>query len=339
MIRVGLQLPNFTFDGVGDDELFDVVARVAVAGERSGFDSVWVMDHFYQLPLLGPPERNMLEAYTLLGGLAARTSTAMLGTLVTGVTYRNPAILAKQVTTLDILSSGRAVLGIGAAWYQEEHDGLGVAFPPVGERMDRLEEALQICRAMFRDERPTFTGRYYRVADAINRPAPVQPGGPPILIGGQGERRTLKLVARYADALNLICGREEIPHKLEVLARHCADAGRDPATINTTWLTSAVTGSTPAEADAALDRAMALRGVGPGDFDAVRAALAARMLVGTPESIAEQVLDAAIAPGLDGVILNFPANSADADALSAVGAAVRRVVGDDRSGAAVGDDR
>jgi F420-dependent oxidoreductase-like protein len=329
MIRVGLQLPNFTFDGVGDDELFEVVARVAVAGERSGFDSVWVMDHFYQLPALGPPDSNMLESYTLLGGLAARTSTARLGTLVTGVTYRNPAILAKQVTTLDVISQGRAMLGIGAAWYELEHDALGVEFPPVRERMDRLEEALQICRAMFRDERPTFEGRYYRVKDAINRPAPVQPGGPPILVGGQGEKRTLKLVARYADAVNLICDRSDIPRKLAVLAEHCAVVGRDPATINKTWLASAIVGSTPAEAGATFDALLAARGVVDPD-DATRLALTSRILVGTPETIAEQVLDAAVAPGLDGIILNFPANGADVDAVGAVGTSVRKAVGEDR---------
>jgi len=327
MIRVGLQLPNFTFPGVGDDELFETLAGVAVAGERSGFDSVWVMDHFYQLPLLGPPDANMLESYTLLGGLASRTTTARLGTLVTGVTYRNPAILAKQVTTLDVLSRGRAVLGIGAAWYEQEHDGLGVDFPPVAERMDRLEEALRICRAMFRDERPTFEGRYYRVHDAINRPAPVQVGGPLILVGGSGEKRTLPIAARWADALNLTAGREEIPHKVAVVTEQCEAAGRDPVTLNTTWLASAVVGSTPSEAEAARDAVLAERGLRWADLDdGMRQALTSRILIGTPESIAQEVLDVAIAPGLDGVILNFPANGADADAVAAVGAAVRAAI-------------
>jgi len=328
VIRVGLQLPNFTFPGVDDARLFEVVATVAGAGERSGFDSVWVMDHFYQLPTLGPVDANMLEAYTLLGGLAARTTTALLGTLVTGVTYRNPAILAKQVTAIDVISRGRAVLGIGAAWYDREHAGLGVPFPPVAERMDRLEEAVQICRAMFRDERPTFAGRYYTVDGAINRPAPVQPGGPPILVGGQGERRTLRIAARHADALNLITGRDDIAHKLSVLARHCEGIGRDPQTINTTWLASAVVGSTSAEAAAARDALLRARGLQWEDLDdAARRSVLARLLVGTPETIAQEVLDAAVAPGLDGVILNFPMHSADADAVAAVGAAVRKVVG------------
>src|SRR4051812_6457370 len=228
MIKAGLQIPNFTYPGVAPDQLFDRVADVAVAGEESGFDTVMVMDHFYQLPLLGPPEHEMFEAYTLLGAIAARTSRAKLGTLVTGVTYRNPAILAKTVTALDVISKGRAFLGIGAAWFELEHEALGVDFPPVAERFERLEEALIICRGMFRGENPTFDGTHFRVKDAMNVPAPIQPGGPPILIGGQGERKTLRFVARYADAVNLICGREDIPRKIEVLERHCADLGRDP---------------------------------------------------------------------------------------------------------------
>jgi len=328
VIRLGLQIPNFTYPGVTDEGLFEAVAAVAVAGEAAGFDSVWVMDHFYQLPTLGAPSDYMLESYTLLGALAARTHTVRLGTLVTGVTYRNPAILAKQVTTLDVISRGRAVLGIGAAWFEAEHAGLGVEFPGVGERMDRLEEALQICRAMFRDERPTFRGRYYSVTDAINQPAPLQPGGPPILIGGQGERRTLKLVAQYADALNLTSDRADIARKLEVLARHCHDVGRDPATINKTWLASAIVGSTPAEAVAHRDRLLRSRGLDWGALDeAMRRALTARILIGTPEQLAAEIQEAAIAPGLDGVILNFPANGAEADAIGAAGAVLRKSLG------------
>ncbi len=178
-MRIGLQIPNFTL-GVPDDQLFEAVAEQAVAAEDSGFESVWVMDHFYQLPPLGGPSEPMLESYTLLGGLAARTSRIRLGTMVTGVTYRNPALLAKIVTTLDVISAGRAMLGIGAAWYDVEHEGLGVDFPPVGERMDRLEEAVQICRAMFRDEAATFEGRYYSGARGEEPPrARSSPAGRP----------------------------------------------------------------------------------------------------------------------------------------------------------------
>ena len=180
----------------------------------------------------------MLEGYTLLGALAARTQRVTLGTLVTGVTYRNPALLAKEVTTLDIISSGRAVLGIGAAWYDVEHEGLGVDFPPVPERMDRLEEAVQICRLMFTEERPTFEGRYYRIKEARNIPRPVQAGGPPIMIGGSGPKRTLKAVARYADICNVFGGPDTLRKNVEILHNHCADVGRDPSEIKVTRLGS-----------------------------------------------------------------------------------------------------
>src|SRR6266536_5218919 len=179
MLRLGLQIPNFTYPGVPDSELFDRVADIAVTAEQAGFDSIWVMDHFYQIPNVGQRTEPMLESYTLLSGIAARTSRAMLGAMVTGVTYRNPALLAKIVTTLDVVSSGRAILGIGAAWNEQEHRGYGFDFPPVRERMDRLEEALQICRAMFREEAPTFHGTYYRIEEALNYPRPVRPGGIP----------------------------------------------------------------------------------------------------------------------------------------------------------------
>ena len=230
---------------------------MAAAADGSGWDTVMVMDHFYQLPLLGPPENEMFEAYTLLGAIAARTSNVKLGTLVTGVTYRNPAVLAKIVTSLDVISKGRAFLGIGAAWFDLEHEGLGVDFPPVKERFERLEEALHICRAMFRGERPTFEGKHYRVKDAINSPAPITPGGPPIMIGGQGEKKTLRLMAQHAEMANFMSGFDELPRKLEVLAGHCADVGRDMADINKTALVSLFLGQTHEEAVAKVDSRLA----------------------------------------------------------------------------------
>jgi F420-dependent oxidoreductase-like protein len=245
-MRFGLQVPNFSL-GVPDDQLFDTVTELARTAEDVGFDSFWVMDHFYQLPALGGPSQPMLEAYTLLGGIAARTSTIRLGALVTGVTYRNPAILAKVVTTLDVLSAGRAILGIGAAWHDVEHEGLGVDFPPAGERLDRLEEAVQICRAMFREEHPSFEGRYYRIRDARNLPRPVQAGGPPILIGGGGERRTLRLVARYADFCNITGDTDVIRHKVGVLRGHCQAEGRDPGAVTVSRLSTLVLTSSPEE--------------------------------------------------------------------------------------------
>src|SRR5438445_5174452 len=227
MRLLGFQIPNFTYPGVPNDRLFEQIVTLATAAERGGFDSVYVMDHLYQIRGVGPHTDPRPEGYTLLGGLAARTTRVRLGTLVTGVTYRNPALLAKVVTTLDIVSSGRAILGIGAAWNEDEHRGYGYEFPPVGERLSRLEEALQICRAMFREESPSFDGRYYRIRGATNVPRPVQRGGPPILVGGGGERRTLRLVARYADACNISGDAQAIRHKVAVLERHCAELERD----------------------------------------------------------------------------------------------------------------
>ncbi|MFY9588811.1 MAG: LLM class F420-dependent oxidoreductase [Actinomycetota bacterium] len=229
-MRIGLQIPNFTFDGP-EDQIFDHVSALAEAAEGSGFDSVWVMDHFYQLPALGGPDKPMLEAYTTLGAIAARTARVKLGALVGGVTYRNPSLVAKAATTLDVISKGRAILGLGAAWYDVEHEGLGFDFPPVRERMDRLEEAVQIIRAMFREEAPSFDGRHYRIKEARNVPRPIQAGGPPIMIGGGGERRTLRLVAEHADICNLFGDPETIRHKLDVLRRHCGEVGRDDGEI------------------------------------------------------------------------------------------------------------
>jgi F420-dependent oxidoreductase-like protein len=232
--KFGVQLPNFS--GLDPADLFDHVAGLAVAAEDAGFDAVWVMDHFFQLPSLGGPDQPMLEAYTLLGGLAARTRRVQLGTLVTGVTYRNPAILAKIVTTLDVISRGRAILGIGAAWYDVEHQGLGVDFPADGVRLDMLEEAVQVCRAMFTGDDVSFTGVHYRLDHARNLPRPVQAGGPKIMIGGGGEKRTLRLVARYADKCNVTGDSATLARKIDVLHRHCTEVGRDPADIDVTWM-------------------------------------------------------------------------------------------------------
>ncbi len=307
MIRAGLQIPNFTYPDVAPAQLFQRVSDIAVTAEQAGFDTVMVMDHFYQLPLLGPPDHEMLEAYTLLGALGARTKTVNLGTLVTGVTYRNPAILAKIITTLDVISAGRAFLGIGAAWFDVEHRGLGVDFPPVKERMDRLEEAIQICRAMFLGERPTFEGTYYRTNDAINVPAPVRPGGPPIMVGGQGEKRTLKIMAQYAEMANFTSGYDELPRKLDVLRAHCSDLGRDYDAINKTSLGSLVIGRTMEEAEQLRNEFLHDRGLDWDTLDeGTRALVAARLIVGDSDVAGEKIRDL-IALGLDGVTFNLPA--------------------------------
>ena len=231
----GYHMPNFSFPDVPPSGLFEHVARLVQAAESAGFDFVTVMDHFYQIRGLGPETEPMLEAYSTLCALAVRTNRVRLGTLVTGVTYRNPALLVKIVTTLDVISGGRAMLGIGAAWNESEHIGYGFDFPPVRERMERLDEALTIARKMFAEERPRFTGRYYRIDQALNRPRPLQPGGPPILVGGGGEKRTLRLAARYADMTHwFVSSLDEFKHKLEVLERHCQAEGRDPSSIRKT---------------------------------------------------------------------------------------------------------
>jgi F420-dependent oxidoreductase-like protein len=301
MTTFGFQIPGFRHAGAPDAEMFDHTLALALAAEESGFASVWVMDHFWQLPALGGPDEPILEAYTLLGALAARTERVQLGTLVTGVTYRNPALLAKMVTTLDVISRGRAILGIGAAWYDVEHAGYGFEFPGARERLDRLEEAVQICRAMLRDERPSFAGRYYRTDDARNVPKPVQPGGPPIMIGGSGEKRTLRLVAQYADMCNVSGGPATVRHKLDVMRGHCADVGRDPSEITTTRLGTLVLTQSADETERVRGF---LSGLAGDEFSE-------QFTVGEAEDVVREV-EALIAAGIDSPIFNMPLSDSEA---------------------------
>jgi F420-dependent oxidoreductase-like protein len=222
-VKLGLHVARFTWPG-GPPALADDLRRVAVAAEEAGFDRLSVMDHVWQIHGNGPPEQERLEAYTALGYLAAATRRLNLLTLVTGVVYRPPGLLAKQVSTLDVLSGGRAMLGIGAAWNEEEAAGLGLPFAPIAERFERLEEALQICLQMWSGSEQPYQGTHYQLARTLNSPQPLR--RPPILIGGSGERKTLRLVARYADSCNLFPG-PELAHKLDVLRRHCETEGRD----------------------------------------------------------------------------------------------------------------
>jgi F420-dependent oxidoreductase-like protein len=295
MTTFGYQIPGFRHAGSPDSEMFDNTLAHALAAEESGFASVWVMDHFWQLPALGGPDEPILEAYTLLAALAARTDRVQLGTLVTGVTYRNPALLAKMVTTLDVISHGRAILGIGAAWYDVEHVGYGFAFPGAGERLDRLEEAVQICRALFGDERPSFKGRYYQTDDARNVPKPIRPGGPPIMIGGSGEKRTLRLVAQYADMCNVSGGPETVRHKLDVMRGHCTDVGRDPSEITTTRLGTLVLTD---DADETGRVQGFLSGLAGDQFDE-------QFTVGEADEVVRQV-EALLAAGIECPIFNMP---------------------------------
>ncbi len=242
-MKIGLQIPNFTWPG-SPANLGSKLAEIARTADDAGFASIWVMDHFFQIggrdrtSLLGPAEDLMLEGYSTLAYLAGATKNVKLGTLVTGVIYRYPGILVKTVTTLDVLSGGRAYLGIGAAWNERESAGLGVPFPPVAERFRRLEEALQIAGQMWSDNNGPYQGRYYQLAETLCNPQPLSRPHPPILIGGTGEKKTLRLVAQYADACNLFArlGMDALRGKLDVLKQHCDKLGRDYATIEKTSL-------------------------------------------------------------------------------------------------------
>jgi len=248
----GYHMPSYSFPGTPPEAIFDRTMENVAAVEAAGFDWVTVMDHFYQIAGVGPESEPMLEAYAILAAIAARTTRLRLGTMVTGVTYRNPALLAKTVTTLDVISHGRAILGLGAAWNDVEHAGYGFDFPPVGERLSRLDEALQICKLMFTQERPSFEGRYYRIDGALNSPRPIQPGGPQIMVGGGGERRTLRLAARSADITNWFGSLDELRHKNEVFLRHCDTEGRDPSTVLRTTFAPVVLVEHEAAAEQAL---------------------------------------------------------------------------------------
>ncbi len=251
MVKFGLQIPWFSWPGSPQNDR-QMLADVARTAEDAGFHSLWVMDHFFQLPMIGEAELDMLEGYTTLAYLAGVTERIALGTLVSGVTYRHPGVLVKQVTTLDVLSGGRAWLGIGAAWFEREHQGLGVPFPNVSERFERLEEAVQIALQMWSDDDGPYKGKHYTLSETICSPQPAQEPRPPIMIGGGGEKKTLRLVAQYADACNVAGNAQEIRHKFDVLKGHCDEVGRDYDEIERTVMTIAPPG------DAAIDPARVL---------------------------------------------------------------------------------
>jgi len=259
-MRIGLQIPDFTWPG-GAAQLGTTLGDVARTADEAGFDSVGVMDHFFQIRAVGPPEHEMLEGYTTLGFLAAHTRRAKLMTVVTGVHYRHPGVLAKIVTTLDVLSGGRAWLGIGAGWNEQESRGLGVPFPTLGERFEMLEEALQICLQMWRGDETPYRGKQFHLERLLNSPQALQRPHPPILIGGSGERKTLRLVAQYADACNL-WPTPEIPQKLAVLRAHCAAVGRDYAEIEKTSILSADLGESGEQVEELIGRLRWLAGLG-----------------------------------------------------------------------------
>jgi F420-dependent oxidoreductase-like protein len=295
-ITLDLHLPNFNYPDTSPDELFGHLTEIARTAEESGFDSITVMDHLHQIPGVGPPTNWMLEGNTLLGGLAAVTSRATLGLLVGGVTYRNPALLAKLTTTLDVISGGRAMFGIGAAWFEDEHRAYGFDFPPLKERFERLEEALQIARAMFTQEQSSFSGQYYRTENVLNIPQPLR-GDIPIMIGGSGERKTLRMVAQYADACNLFGDVERIKHLLGVLEGHCENVGRDPAEITKTRMAVVLIAPTHEAAEAKGEAARQ----NAADDERRRA----MMLAGDPDSVAEQAAAFRDA-GIEGLTISLP---------------------------------
>jgi F420-dependent oxidoreductase-like protein len=245
-MRLGVHIVNFELPG-GTEAIGSTLARVGKAVDEAGIENLSVMDHYFQMEMAGGPEKPMLEGYTTLGFLAAHTTSAELQLLVTGVTYRHPGLLAKIVTTLDVLSGGRAMLGIGAAWYDREHAGLGVPFPPVAERFERLEETLQIVLQMWSDDDGPYEGTHYSLAETINVPQAIAQPHPPIMIGGSGEKKTLRLVAQYADACNLFAdphaGPDPIAAKLNILEEHCKQLGTDFSRIRKTILWTAPVGT------------------------------------------------------------------------------------------------
>ncbi|MCW2849484.1 MAG: luciferase family protein [Marmoricola sp.] len=283
-MKLAVHCANLTWPG-GAAALGPTLAAVAQAADQGGVSTLTMMDHYFQMEQLGGPPEPMLEGYTSLGFLAGQTSDVELGLLVTGVTYRHPGLLAKIVSTLDVLSGGRAMLGIGAAWYDREHAGLGVPFPPTAERFERLEEALQVCRQMWSDDDGAFDGTHYQLAETVCVPQQIRPGGPRVLIGGSGEKKTLRLVAKYADACNLFGDDPtEIKNKLDVLDRHCANEGRDPAEIQRT----VIGGDNPLDdVDGFLRRMEALAALG---IDQVWTGPDVADPVGSVEQLCERVL-------------------------------------------------
>jgi F420-dependent oxidoreductase-like protein len=325
MTRLGYQIPNFTYPGVGPAELFDVVAAQAAAADRSGFDTVLLMDHLYQLPMLGDPDAYMLECYTTLGALARETSTVRLGALVTGNTYRNPALLAKILTTLDIVSNGRAQLGIGAGWFELEHDSLGFEFGTFTDRFEKLEEALQIILPMFRDERPTLAGQHYTVDEAINQPPPVS--RIPVMIGGSGEKKTLRMVAQYADESNLTSPIGELPRKLDALAAHCERLGRDRSEITVSQALNVCIAATHDEAHADMVTFLGDRGLDLATMDdATRDMILDMVVWGDPDEVGEK-LAAVLELGADGITCSLPANGFDPERVELLGRTASAVLG------------
>ena len=312
-IELDLHLPNFNFPDTPPEQLFERLVDIAEAAEESGYTCVSVMDHLHQIRGIGPRNNYMLEGNTILAAIAARTSRVALTLLVGGVTYRNPALHAKITTTIDVISRGRAVHGLGAAWNEEEHDAYGIPFPPLKERFERLEDALRIARAMFTQPESSVAGRRHSTSGAINNPQPLR-GDIPILVGGSGERKTLRLVAQYADGCNVFGDADRVRHLMGVLDRHCEDVGRDPSEITRTKMAAPYGAPTHEAAMRKLDAA--------GLSEETRRGL---VIAGEPDELAEQAqvfLDA----GLDGLTVRLP-DVHDLESVALVGRALSPLVG------------
>ena len=320
MTRLGYQIPNFTYPDTRPDQIYDKVVAQARAAEASGYDRVFVMDHFYQLPGIGAPDEPMFECYSMLSALAQHTSRVRLSALVTGNTYRNPALLAKTITTLDHVSHGRATLGIGCGWFEAEHTALGFEFGTFAERFEKLEEALQIIVPMLRGKRPTLDGKYYKVIEAANSPPPVS--RIPVMIGGQGERKTLRMVAQYADESNLTGEVKDIPRKLEALAGHCERLGRDRSEITVTKLLMVVVAPSMEEAEADLAAIAELKGWNDRVMGMVRKAL----IFGDPDTVGERIAEA-VALGIDGITVDLPVNGHNVERVALLGEVSRKALG------------
>ena len=294
-IQLDLHLPNFNYPGVGPEAVFEKLVEITTTAERAGFSSVTLMDHYHQIPPVGPPQNWMFEGNTMLAGLAARTDTIALGLLVGGVGYRNSAQHAKITSTLDIISGGRAIHGIGAGWFEAEHEAYGYAFPPLRERFERLEDHLQIARAMFTEEQATVAGKHHSVSGAYNNPKPLR-GDIPIVVGGSGERKTLRMVAQYADGCNFFGDPEQARHLLGVLEGHCERLGRDPAEITKTSMRTIAIAETEEAAQAKLD---AMRAAG------LHERRIAATVTGTPDQILENA-QAFRDVGIEGLTFSMP---------------------------------
>jgi F420-dependent oxidoreductase-like protein len=314
-VTLDLHITNFNYPDTPPERLFDHVVDIATTAEDSGFSSVSVMDHLHQIAVVGPQDHYMLEGNVALAAIAARTTRVSLGLLVGGVPYRNPALLAKMTTTLDVISGGRAILGIGAAWFEAEHRAYGFRFPPLKERFERLEDALTIARAMFTQEQATVEGTHHSVHGAFNNPKPLR-GDIPILIGGSGERKTLRLVAQYADGSNLFGDVERVRHLLGVLDGHCEAVGRDPSEITRTRMALVLIAPTNEEAERKRD-ALIERGV---PRERVESAL-----MGDPDEVAEQA-QAYADVGIQGLTITLP-DTHDLDTIALAGRSLSTVFG------------